>query len=73
MHGLLGTGVSSECRCGADAGCQRLSKDFKHTIASTLVWLDLAAIRILLPRFERAEISANTVTCWSSTLLNQSL
>ena len=43
--------------------CRRLAKDFEHTIASALAWLQLAVIRILLRRLGRAETHNKTVTC----------
>ena len=43
--------------------CRRLAKDYERTIASSLAWLQLAVIRLLLRRLGRAETLDKTVTC----------
>ena len=43
--------------------CRRLAKDYERRLTSSLAWLQLAIIRILIRRLGRAETHANTATC----------
>ena len=43
--------------------CRRLAKDYERRVASSLAWLQLAVIRLLIRRLGRAEIGVESVTC----------
>lgn len=43
--------------------CRRLAKDYERRLTSSLAWLQLAIIRILIRRLGRTETHANTATC----------
>ena len=43
--------------------CRRLAKDYERRVTSSLAWLQLAIIRILIRRLGRTETHANTATC----------
>lgn len=43
--------------------CRRLAKDYERRLESSLAWLQLAVVRILLRRLGRAETPNETVAC----------
>ena len=48
---------------GWQGRCRRLAKDYERRLESSLAWLQLAVVRILVRRLGRAEIPINTVAC----------